>query len=94
MHKIDEMKHVVTKVDGITHIKIEPGNLVFCDDCGKDFTDSTESGGLMFGSKAVCPRCAPKWDANAVKFGEQSHIHGRCPAGKSFADWVRQDLRE
>jgi hypothetical protein len=26
-------------------------------------------------------------------YGEEHYIKAHCPAGKSYADWVRQDLR-
>lgn len=66
---------------------IDIGATVLCDICSEDYTLSAESGGILILSKAVCPKCTPKWEAEAV------FIRGRCPAGKSFADWVRQDLR-
>lgn len=72
---------------------IDVGDKVYCDDCSGDFTNSHSRGGLLFQSKAICPACAPKWDANAKKYGEESFIRARCPEGKAFAQWVREDLR-
>ncbi len=93
-HTIDEMK--VTREDGedgfvryVTH----PGQLVFCDFCGEDWTERTESGGLLFQSKAVCPDCTPRSLKSIAEFHEEHLIKDRCPEGKSFADWVRDDLR-
>lgn len=71
----------------------ELGRVVLCDDCGEDFTDSPAVGGILFVSRACCPSCAPRWEANAKKYGEDRYIRARCPEGKSFADWVREDLR-
>lgn len=76
-----------------SHIKIDPGRHVLCDSCGDEFTDSSESGGILVGSKAICPTCAPQWEADMKRFGESHLIRARCPDGKSFADWVREDLR-
>lgn len=77
----------------IEYIHIEPGNNVLCDFCGDDYTDSDEQGGIMFGSKATCPKCTREMMPNIRKYDEQGYIKAECPAGKSFADWVREDLR-
>lgn len=74
-------------------IHIEVGEMVFCDDCGEDFTNAPDLGGILFGSKAICPRCSPRWEASAKKHGEESHIRARCPDNKSFAEWVLEDVR-
>lgn len=74
-------------------IRIEPGRNVICDDCSVDWTDRTESGGILFHSKAICPKCEHAWRNSAIKYDEQHFIRGECPKDKSFADWVRQDLR-
>jgi hypothetical protein len=68
--------------------------LVFCDLCGNDMTFSKEVGGILFQSKACCPSCAPNMEASAKKYGEEKFIRGRCPPDKSFANWVREDLRK
>ena len=36
-------------------ISVDMGRRVLCDSCAKDFTDSEESGGLQFQSKAIGP---------------------------------------
>lgn len=78
---------------GMTRITIHPGRIVVCDACNKEWTDSPESGGIMFRSWAVGPCCADRMTHNAVKYDEESNIRARCPEGKSFADWVREDIR-
>ena len=65
------------------------GRTVLCDDCDRDCTASAEGGGILFQSKAIGPCCAPKWEASAERYGETSFIRAHCPAGVSFADWVR-----
>lgn len=90
----DDIPQRVEKINGVTHIILEPGEMVFCDDCGEDFTDSPVEGGMLFGSKALCPTCTPKWEKGAKEYGEEHFIRARCPAGKTYANWVRQDLRK
>lgn len=77
-----------------TAIDVELGDQVLCDFCGNDCTDSPDQGGLLFLSKAICPECAPDYEKRIAEHGEEHHIRGRCPVGKSFADWVREDLRK
>lgn len=36
-------------------------NIVICDACSGDYTDSDAPGGMICGSWAICPACAPKW---------------------------------
>ena len=72
---------------------INPGNNVICDFCDEDWTTRPESGGFLFQSKATCPDCAPGMEENARKYSELNFIRARCPEDKSFADWVRDDLR-
>lgn len=88
---VDDIPFRIEKDDaaGVTRYILEPGNLVFCDGCGEDFTDSPAKGGILFQSKALCPACAPKWERDAKRFGEDQFIRARCPEGLSFADWVR-----
>lgn len=74
-------------------IRIEQTDLVLCDFCGTDYTDSDEQGGLLFGSYATCPKCVPKVLRDSARYGERGRIRASCPEGKSFADWVREDLR-
>lgn len=74
-------------------ITLDIGDNVICDICNGDWTGRLESGGLLFGSSAICPECAPKFEMDVRRYNEQRFIKARCPAGKSFADWVRQDLR-
>lgn len=78
----------------MTTFRIQPGQQVICDGCNRDFTDSEECGGVYgLMTKAWCPKCAPRIERQAAKCGESHLIFKRCPPGKSFADWVREDLR-
>lgn len=78
--------------DEIIHVDV--GDHVYCDACGKDFTDSKECGGWTFGSKTYGPCCATEEKLNQIKgYGEERFIKHHCPADMPFADWVRNVLR-
>jgi len=79
---------------GFQVITLDVGDDVICDTCGEHWTDSDVSGGITFGSKAVCPTCAPEVEKLAKEHGEEGYIQWRCPKTVSFADWVRDFLRE
>lgn len=66
------------------------GSSVCCDFCNAEFgvAQQKESGGFLFGSYAVCPRCAPASLADIAQHGETERIKARCPEGVSFRDWV------
>lgn len=85
----NDIPATVEEKDGWTVYKLHPGNLVFCDLCSEDYTERTEAGGFLFGSKAVCPGCAPRFRKDVDGYGESHYIKGECPAGMSFADWIR-----
>lgn len=67
---------------------IDIGNSVVCDGCGNDYTESDESGGILFGSSAYCPGCAPGIEESARKYSEEENIGAVCPPGVSFREWV------
>ena len=69
---------------------IEVGRLVVCDCCMKDFTESPDSGGYIFGSYGYGPCCGPKQLVEIRRYGEERYIKARCPDGKSFADFIRE----
>jgi hypothetical protein len=71
---------------------IPVGQSVLCDFCDADLTSDTRSGGFMFGSYAVGPCCSVRREVSIRGYGEEWNIRARCPAGISFADWIR-DLR-
>lgn len=65
------------------------GRYVVCDSCSTDYTDSPDIGGILVGSKTICPVCTPRWLENLRRYGELNHIAARCDEHTSFADWVR-----
>jgi hypothetical protein len=73
---------------------IDVGNTVFCDLCNKDYTDSDDEGGFLFQSKAVCPKCAPDFEKNVRKHGEEEYIKAYCPDGLSFREFVLHIRRD
>lgn len=69
--------------------EIDFSDRVVCDwSCDGDYTHSDEEGGILFGSKAVCPKCAPDLIKSAKAGGESKYIRGHCPKGMSFREWV------
>ena len=65
------------------------GNRVICDICGQEWTNRTEVGGFVLGSKAYCPDCSERILPNIMRHGEEDQIKAFCPPGKSFADFIR-----
>jgi hypothetical protein len=68
--------------------KIDIGSCVYCDFCNVDYAGKSDTGGVLFQGKAVCPQCVPKLEADVRCYGEEHFIRARCPDGKSFAEWV------
>lgn len=64
------------------------GDTVVCDMCNADYTDSKETGGILFGSYAVCPKCHPSVMKDIERHNEQGHIRGICPPNISFKNWI------
>ena len=75
---------------GFTIINVDIGDAVLCDLCNGDFSESEETGGFIFGSKAVCPRCAPALEEDIIKFEEGAYIRRRCKETESFKEMVLQ----
>lgn len=69
-------------------INIDPGNIVLCDLCNKDYTNSDEKGGILFSGKAVCPDCVPEFMKNIKKYKEEKYIRATAKEGESFRDFV------
>jgi len=65
-------------------------DFVACDRCNND---SDKSGGILFSGYVYCPDCAVEMEKTIKKYDEEKHIKARCPEGKSFHDWVIQDVR-
>ncbi len=68
---------------------VEVGELVVCDICDKNLTESDEQGGMIFGSKAYCPSCTVGALPRIRGYNEEHFIRARCPDGIAFADFVR-----
>jgi hydrogenase maturation factor HypF (carbamoyltransferase family) len=74
-------------------ITIDMGDMVVCDICNKDYTNRTDSGGVYFSGKAICPKCTPRFIDLATKHDELHLMTAWCPKELSFAEWVRKELR-
>ena len=70
--------------------EVDVGRIVVCDGCDEDYTDSDARGGIIFGSNAYCPACAPRIERSAIKYGEGHYIKARAFEGQGFADFVRE----
>lgn len=87
------MKTTEKKINGVTHITIDPGETVLCDSCNQEFTHSKDTGGMLFRSYAIGPCCEQDWKDGAEEHDESHFIKAACPEGMAFADWVRDQLR-
>lgn len=68
--------------------EMDIGNTVKCDACNEDYTDSDAQGGMLFVSKAICPKCTPRWVNDAKAYGESHHIRAEAAPWESFRDFV------
>ena len=68
---------------------IEVGRTVVCDGCDTDLTDDPRTGGFLFGTYAFGPCCADARLTRIYELSEQLDITSFCPAGETFADWIR-----
>ena len=64
--------------------ELDIGATVICDLCSTDFSSSDEKGGFLFGSKGVCPRCAPNFEAKVKAYKEEEYIRDRAREGETF----------
>ena len=68
-------------------VKVEEwdiGDTVVCDACSEDYTNSDATGGILFGSRAICPKCAPQWEESAKRHGEERFIRDRAGPEEAF----------
>lgn len=65
-------------------VSIPIGDNVVCDDCNVDYTGRPDQGGIVFGSRGICPACTPQWLESAKKYDEEKFIVARCPPGQSY----------
>jgi len=74
--------------EGFHTVVIDGGDVVLCDLCNKDYSNSEVSGGFLFQSKAVCPDCAERFMKGVKKYGEERFIKATCPEDMSFYNWI------
>ena len=70
--------------------RVPIGREVVCDICNKDYTESDEKGGFIFGTYAYCPKCAEDTLPRIKENGEEEYIRATCLSDQSFADFVRK----
>ena len=64
------------------------GNSVICDSCNKDYSNSDEAGGFLFGSNGYCPSCAKEALPRIKGYNEERFIKAWCPEEMSFKDFI------
>ena len=57
------------------------GNIVVCDFCEEDYTESNAVGGILFGTYATCPKCVVRMMPAIIADGEEDHIRTRANPG-------------
>jgi len=72
----------------VINIEIPP-DVVICDFCNGDYSDSTEIGGVLVGSHAVCPKCAEKYsDSIREDMEDNPHMIQFAKDDETFFDFV------
>ena len=82
----EELKEIFG--DKITILHMNPGKVVLCDLCNKDYTESEQKGGFLFNSTAVCPDCQDEFLASVKRFHEEEYIRAYATPDESFRDFV------
>ena len=57
-------------MNSLNNTIIDIGETVLCDLCNADYTDSEAEGGILVGTYAICPTCAPGIIRDAERTGE------------------------
>ena len=60
-----------------------------CNSCGKDYSDSADTGGFIIGDRAICPLCAPRV-YQEIEFYQQNIITNFCPKDISFSTFITE----
>ena len=68
-------------------IDINPGNLVICDGCNDNYTNSEEVGGVLLSRTAFCPKCCKEIIESAKEFEEERFLTYP-KEGETFKDFV------
>ena len=87
MHPLHQAYAEALNAGGPASIPV--GRTVLCDLDDTDLTSDPRSGGFLFGSYGVGPCCSERYLASIRGYGEEWNIRGWCPAGVSYADWIR-----
>jgi len=64
------------------------GEIVVCDFCDREYTNSEEKGGLLFQSRGICPVCTPKMLKDAELYGEERFIRAVANDGETFKAFI------
>jgi len=70
-------------------INVDPGNMVLCDFCNRDYTEDTTSvGGILFSGHACCPVCLPEFLKGIKKYKEEKFVQATAKENETFRDFV------
>ena len=75
-------------IGGVRALVVDMGDVVVCDDCNRNWTDSDRSGGAVVSGQALCPKCFRRCKSRLK--GVPAADLSICPPNVSFADHVRQ----
>lgn len=84
----EAIKRLADLFKDIEVIELDPGDHVYCDSCNEDYMNSEEKGGILFESKAICPKCQDEWIEGARKYHELLYIRAYAKDDESFRDFV------
>ena len=70
--------------------KIDIGETVQCDFCSADFTDSSETGGFLFGTYGTCPHCVGRMMKTIERCNETHLIRERAREGETFRAFIKR----
>jgi len=63
---------------------------VICNICGKDYSESADSGGFRIKDRAICPLCAPAMFNELEFFDQENIVTEFCPKDKSFSQFITE----
>jgi hypothetical protein len=63
---------------------------VVCDLCGDDYSMSDEAGGIIIETYSICPRCTPRAQDGARRFGRPEPVRARAMPGEPFRAFVER----
>lgn len=69
-------------------MEIQEINMVVCDLCNEDHTNKDEIGGMLLGSKGICPTCTKRMMPNLEKDDEANYVKDIAKEEESFRQFI------